>query len=110
MKFVFPNLDEHEANIIANFLAQDNKIFKTYQRKMPIYIDYEDDEPFDYIDIFDIVCNTDLAYYDFAKNITSKKIKAIRDLNEIYYTKEKETKGKKTKGKKNVSTRKKTSD
>lgn len=103
MKFVFPDCNEYEANIIANFLAQDNIIFKTYQRKVPLYIEYEDDEPYDYIDIYDIVCNTDLAYYDFAKNIINKKIKEIKDLNKIYYMKEK-------KGKKRVSTRKKTSD
>ena len=101
MKFVFSDNNEHEANIIANFLNQENISFKTSVRKVPIFIDYEDDEPYDFVEIFDITCNTDLEHFDFVKNITNKKIKAIRDLNRIYYTKE---------VKKRVSHRKKASD
>ena len=71
---------------------------------MPLYIDCEDDEPYDFMDMFDIVCNTDLAHYDFVKSITDKKIKTIRDLDRIYYTQIAK------KGKKCVSTRKKTSN
>ena len=99
MRFVFPDLNEHEADIVANFLDQENIIFKTYRHTVPLYIDCEDDEPYDFMDIFNIVCNTDLAHYDFVKKITDKKIKTIRDLDRIYYTKE---------AKKRVSTRKKT--
>ena len=104
MKFIFADLYENEADIIANFLTQDNILFKTYQRKVPIYIDCEDDEPYDFINIYDIICNTTLEYFDFVKNITNKQIKTIRDLNRIYYTKIAK------KGKKRVSIRKKTSD
>ena len=106
MKFVFPDCNEYEADVITNFLAQDNIPFKTYQRKVPIYIEFEDEEPYDYVNIYDITCNTDLAHYDFVKNITNKKIKTVKELNTIFYTKKEE----KTKGKKHVSTRKKTSD
>ena len=100
MKFVFPDLTEYEADIITNFLAQDNISFKTRERNVPMYIDSEDEEPYDFVKIYDVICNTDLAHFDFVKNITNKKIKAIKDLNMIYYTKE---------VKKRVRTRKKTS-
>lgn len=85
--FVFPNNTESEADIIANFLAQENISFKTKERKEPIYCDCEDDEPCDYLSIYDIVCFTDLEHFDFVKNITSKKIENFRNLNKIFYSK-----------------------
>ena len=87
MKFVFPDNNENEADIIANFLVQENIPFKTKERKVPVYCDCEDEEPCSYLSIYDIVCSTDLAHFDFVKNITNKKIEKIRALNKIFYTK-----------------------
>ena len=87
MRFVFPDNNDNEADIIANFLAQENIPFITKERKVPVYCDCEDDEPCDYLPIYDIICNTDLAHYDFVKNITNKKFEKIRALNKVFYTK-----------------------
>lgn len=87
MIFCFPDNNENEADIIANFLAQENILFKTRERKIPVYCECDEDEPCDYISIFDIYCNTDLQHFDFVKNITDKKIKTIRTLNKVFYEK-----------------------
>jgi len=85
--FVFPDNTEKEADIIVDFLSEENISFKTKVRKEPIYCDGENDEPCDYIPIYDIVCFTDLQHFDFVKTITDKKIKNFRALNEIFYSK-----------------------
>ena len=85
--FVFPNNTESEADIVANFLAQENIPFKTKERREPIYCDCEDDEPCDYIPIYDITCFTDLQHFDFVKIKTDKKIENFRALNKVFYSK-----------------------
>ena len=86
-EFVFTDNNENEADIITNVLYQENILFKTRQRKVPVYCDCEDDEPCDYMDIYDISCFTDLEHYDFVKSITDKKIERIRTLNKVFFTK-----------------------
>ena len=105
MKFVFLDNSEYEADIITKVLSQENILFKTKERKLPVYFDDEDDEPCDYMSLYDITCFTDLAHYDFVKKITNKKIDNIKILNKIYYTKKAAKRGKKS-----VCTRKKTSN
>ena len=85
--FVFPNNTENEADVIAEFLLQENIPFKTKERKEPIFCDCEDDEPYDYISIYDISCYTDLQHFDFVKTITDKKIEKFRALNKVFYSK-----------------------
>lgn len=85
--FIFSNNTENEADIIANFLSQENISFKTKERKEPIYSDCEEYEPYDYISIYDICCFTDLEHFDFVKTITSKKIENYRKLNKLFYSK-----------------------
>ena len=85
--FIFTNCTETEADIITNFLAQENILFKTKERKRPIYYDENDDDPSDYISIYDIDCYTDLEHFDFIKVIANKKIEKLRVLDKIFYSK-----------------------
>ena len=85
--FIFPNNTEAEADIIANFLAQENISFKTKEHREPVFCDCEDDEPCDYISIYDIICFTDLQHFDFVKAMTDEKIEKRRVLNKLFYSK-----------------------
>ena len=105
MNFVFLDNNEYEADIITKVLSQENILFKTKERRLPLYIDDDDEEPCDFVSLYDITCFTDLAHYDFVKKITNKKIDDVKILNKIYYTKKAAKKGKK-----HVHTRKKTSN
>ena len=100
MIFVFADKNKYETDIITKILLQEKIWFKIKERQIPV--DYGDEEPCDYVSIFDICCYTDLIHYNFIKSIINKKINRIKQLDKMYYSKKI--------GKKNVPTRKKTSD
>ena len=92
MNFIFSDKSEYEADIITNILASENILFKTRINNVPVYIDCEDEEPYDFVPLYDIICFTDLVHFDFVSKIANEKIQKIKTLNKIFYSKKKKKK------------------